>query len=141
MVPTTLVQYGVRFIAAVYVVIGVLGLLPIDALNPAHHEGGVDARYLLHLVAINAPHNIFHLVIGGSGLWAARTAAGARRWGVIAGAVLLGLCFVGMAQAAAEGFPRDQLLLGLIPLNSPGHVLHAISGGAALYLGLVRERG
>ncbi|MDQ3864304.1 MAG: DUF4383 domain-containing protein [Actinomycetota bacterium] len=138
--PTTLVQYGVRFIAAVYVGIGVVGLLPIEALNPAHHVGGIGVRYLLHLVAINAPHDIFHLVIGASGLWAARTAAGTRRWGVMAGTVLLALCFAGMAQAAVEGFPRDQLLIGLIPLNSPGHVLHAISGGAALYLGVARGR-
>lgn len=141
MVPTTLAQYGVRLIAAVYVAIGVVGLLPIDVLNPAHHDSGVGVRYLLHLVAVNAPHDIFHLVIGTTGLWAARTASGARRWGVIAGTVLLGLCFVGMAQAAVEGFPRDQLLIGLISLNSPGHVLHAISGGAALYLGLAGERG
>jgi hypothetical protein len=141
MVPTTVVKYGVRFIAAVYVVIGVVGLLPVDALNPAHHEGGIGVRYLLHLVAINAPHDIFHLVIGASGLWASRTAAGALRWGVIAGAVLSVLFFAGMLQAAVEGFPRDQLLIGLVPLNSPGHVLHAISGGAALYLGVARERG
>jgi hypothetical protein len=40
----------------------------------------------------------------------------------------------------AQKFPPDQSLLGLIPLNSPGHVLHAISGGAALYLGLARLR-
>ncbi len=136
----TFVQYGVRFIAAVYVVIGVLGFLPVDALNPAHHDG-IDVRYLLHLVSINAPHNAFHLVIGASGLWAARTAVGARRWGVIAGTVLLALFLVGMVQAAVEGFPRDQVLLRLIPLNSPGHVLHAISGGAALYLGVTRQQG
>jgi hypothetical protein len=120
MVPSRVVQYGVRFIAAVYVVIGLVGLLPVDALNPAHHDGGFGVRYLLHLVAINAPHDIFHLVIGASGLWAVRTAAGAHRWGVIAGTVLLALCFAGMVQAAAEGFPRGQLLIGLIPLTRRG---------------------
>lgn len=36
---------------------------------------------------------------------------------------------------------HDQLLLRLIPLNSQGHVLHAISGGVALYLGVARLRG
>lgn len=53
---------------------------------------------------------------------------------------MLSLFFAGMLQAALQGFPRDQSLLGLIPLNSPGHVLHAISGGAALYLGVARLR-
>jgi Domain of unknown function (DUF4383) len=140
MVPGTVVQYGVRFIASVYVVIGALGFIPIDVLNPAH-DHGTGVRYLLHLVAINAPHNLFHLVIGTTGLWASRTLAGARLWGVLAGTVLLVLFFAGMVQAALEGFPPDQSLLGLIPLNSPGHVLHAISGGVALYLGLGRLRG
>lgn len=136
----TFIQYGVRFIGAVYVVLGVLGSLPIETLNPVHHNG-TDVRYLLHLVSINAPHNVFHLAIGASGLWAARTVAGARRWGVIAGTMLLALFFAGMVQAAIEEFPRDQLLLRLIPLNSPGHVLHAISGGVALYLGVARLDG
>jgi hypothetical protein len=137
--PSTFSQYGVRLLAAVYVVIGLLGFLPIDALNPRYYDG-VGVHYLLRLVAINAPHNIFHLVIGLSGLWAARTQAGARSWGVIAGTVLLVLFFVGMVQLAIQGFPRDQLLFGLIPLNSPGHILHVVSGGIALYLGVAQSR-
>ncbi len=136
--PATFVQHGVRWIAAVYVVIGLLGFLPIETLNPTHHSG-IDARYLLHLVAINAPHNIFHLAIGVSGLWAARTTVGAHRWAIVVGVVLLALFFGGMLQAALQGFPSEQLLLGLIPLNSPGHVLHAVTGGIALYLGMTRS--
>ena len=139
MLTSMVVQYGVRFIASVYVVIGVLGFIPVDLLNPPH-DHGTGVRYLLHLVAVNAPHDLFHLVIGATGLRASRTTAGARLWGVLAGTVLLSLFFAGMLQAALQGFPRDQSLLGLIPLNSPGHVLHAISGGAALYLGVARLR-
>ena len=138
--PATFVQYGVRWLAAIYVVIGLLGFLPIETLNPTHHNA-IDARYLLHLVAINAPHNIFHLAIGASGLWASRTPVGARRWGLIAGTVLVVLFFVGMGQSALEAFPKDQLLFELIPLNSPGHVLHVVSGGIALYLGIAQSGG
>jgi hypothetical protein len=135
---TTFGHYGVRLISVVYVVLGLLGFLPIDALNPAHHDG-IVVRYLLHLVATNAGHNAFHLAIGVSGLWAARTTAGARRWAIIAGVVLLALFFAGMIQSAFEGFPLVQFLLGLIPLNSPGHVLHAVTGGIAIYLGVTRS--
>jgi hypothetical protein len=63
----TFSQYGVRLVAAVYVALGLLGFLPIEVLNPTHNDG-LDVRYLLHLVAINAPHNIVHLAIGVSGL-------------------------------------------------------------------------
>ncbi|MDQ3863608.1 MAG: DUF4383 domain-containing protein [Actinomycetota bacterium] len=134
----TFSQYGVRLISVVYVALGLLGFLPFEALNPTHHNE-IDARYLLHLVAINAPHNIFHLAIGVSGLWAARTTVGAHRWAIVVGVVLLALFFGGMLQAALQGFPSEQLLLGLIPLNSPGHVLHAVTGGIALYLGMTRS--
>jgi hypothetical protein len=37
-----------------------------------------------------------------------------------------------------EGFPGDQLLLGLVPLNSPGHTLHLTTSAVALYLGFAR---
>jgi hypothetical protein len=131
------VRYGAALIGAVYVGLGVVGFLPFDVVNPIHHEG-IGARYLFNLVAINALHNVVHLAIGLSGLWAARSLAGAQAWGKIAGGVLLALFVAGLAQAAAEGFPNDQLLLGLVPLNSPGHMLHLVSGGLAIYIGLVR---
>ena len=120
-----------------YVALGLLGFLPIEVLNPIYHDG-LDVRYLLRLVAVNTPHNLFHLAIGVSGFWAARTTVGDRRWATIVGVVLLALFITGMIQSALQEFPPEQLLLGLIPLNSPGHVLHAITGGIALYLGVTR---
>ena len=129
------IQYGVRLLGLVYTALGALGFLPFDFLNPLHQEG-VGARYLLNLVAINTLHNLIHLAIGVSGLWAATALPSARMWGKITGAVLLLLFFAGMAHAALEGFPKDQLLLGFLPLNSPGHILHLMSGGLALYLGI-----
>ncbi len=132
------VQYGVRLIGWLYVALGLIGFLPFDFINPLHVHG-VGVRYLLNLVAINWLHNIIHLAIGLTGVWAAGSVVNAQRWGKIAGAVLLLLLVVGMAQAAMLGYPADQLLLGLVPLNSPGHMLHLVSGGVAVYLGLVRR--
>ena len=134
---STFVQYGVRLIGLVDLAFGVIGFLPIEAINPVHPEG-VGAHYLFNLVAINPLHNIVHLAVGVSGLWAASVLARSQLWGKIAGVVLLSLFVVGMAQAALEGFPKDQLLLGWVPLNSPGHILHLFTGGMALYLGWPR---
>ena len=132
---TNFVQYGVRLVGLVYLGLGVLGFLPFDFLNP-HHPEGVGARYLLNLVAVNALHNAIHLAIGVSGLWAAQRPNRARLWGRVTGVVLLLLFSAGLGQAAVEDFPKDQLLLRFLPLNSPGHILHLITGGLALYLGL-----
>jgi len=131
------IQYGVGIISIAYVVLGVLGFLPLDWINPFHHEG-VGARYLLNLVAINGVHNLIHLAIGATGLWAMRGLDRSQLWGKIVGVVLLVVFAAGMAQAALEGFPADQLLLGLVPLNSPGHTLHLTTSAVALYLGFAR---
>lgn len=131
------IQFGVRLIGVVYLVFGVVGFLPIDLINPIHHEG-VGARYLFRLIAVNWLHNAVHAGIGLSGLWAAQTVGRAQQWGKVCGVVLLALFVIGMVQAFLEGLPGDQALLGLVPLNSPGHVLHFVTGGIALYLGLSR---
>jgi hypothetical protein len=131
------IQYGVAIISITYVVLGVLGFLPVDSINPFHHEG-VGARYLLGLVAINGFHNLIHLAIGASGLWAMQRLDRSQLWGKVVGVVLLIIFVVGMAQAGLEGFPGDQLLLGIVPLNSPGHTLHFTTGAVALYMGLAR---
>lgn len=128
------VQYGVRILGAVYLALGLLGFLPFDFINPIHSQGH-GVHYLLNFVAINTLHNIIHLTIGMTGLWASRTFGAARVWGRAAGIVLLALFAVGMAQAFFEGFPYDQLLFGLVPLNAAGHTLHLASGTIALYLG------
>jgi Domain of unknown function (DUF4383) len=131
------IRYGVRLVGVTYVALGLLGFLPIDAINPLHAEG-VGAHYLFNLVAINWLHDVIHLGIGVSGLWASGTLERCRLWGVTVGMVLLLVFAAGMVQAALAGYPADQLLLGLVPLNSPGHMLHLATGGLAVYLGVAR---
>jgi len=133
------VQYGARLLGVTYLAMGIFGFVAVDAVNPVHHQG-ISARYLLNLVAINELHNIIHLAFGVSGLLAARSLVASRRWGLAAGAVLLLLFVVGMAQAIIDAFPYDQSLLGLVPLNSPGHFLHLVTGSLAVYLGVARPQ-
>jgi len=132
------IQFGVKVISLTYIVLGILGFLPIDAINPMHHEG-VGAHYLLNLVAINWLHNVIHLSIGVFGLWGMTSLDRARVWGRVVGVVLLAVCAAGLVQAAQERYPVDQLLLGIVPLNSPGHMLHLATGTMALYLGFARR--
>lgn len=132
------IQYGVAIVSITYVVLGVIGFFPLDSINPFHHEG-VGARYLFGLVAINGVHNLIHLAIGVTGLWAMRTLGRSQLWGKVVGGVLLVVFAIGMAQAALEGFPGDQMLLGIVPLNSPGHTLHFTTSAVALFLGFSRS--
>lgn len=130
-------KYGVKLLGVLYLVLGIVGFFPLPILNPLHADG-VGATYLFNLIAVNTLHDTIHLVIGITGLLASRDEAQARLWGKIAGGVLILLFIAGMVQAAVEGFPKDQLFLGLVPLNSPGHILHLVTGALALYLGLVK---
>jgi Domain of unknown function (DUF4383) len=129
-------RFGVRLLGIIYLILGIAGFLPFPDLNPLHTEG-VGARYVFNLVAINSIHNVIHLAVGITALLSARSQNAARRWGTIAGAVLLLLFAGGMVQAIIEGRPKDQMFLGLVPLNSPGHILHLVSGIIAIYLGRV----
>jgi hypothetical protein len=130
-----LVQFGVKLIGIVYLAFGIVGFLPFDFINPMHDEG-VGARYLLNLVAINYLHNIIHLAIGISTLLSIKTLSRAQLWAKICGPALLVLFAAGMVQAFIEGLPDDQMFLGIVPLNSPGHILHLVTGGIVFYLGL-----
>jgi hypothetical protein len=131
----TYVQFGVTLIGAAYLAIGILGFVPLDAVNPpSPHTDGT--HYLLRHFAVNPLHNLIHVVLGLAGLWLARTTRGVPTWGLVIGPILLALALVGVIQAVVEGLPIDQLLLGILPLNSPGHMFHLVTGGFALYLGL-----
>ena len=132
-----LVQYGVLYMGILYVVLGVLGFLPIESLNPMHDPDS-NTRYMLLHFAVNELHNIVHLAIGITGVAAALTLEYSRLWGKVWGVVLVALFVIGIGQAIIEGLPNDQLLLGLVPLNSPGHMLHLVTGLIALYLGFAR---
>jgi Domain of unknown function (DUF4383) len=128
-------QFGVSLIGAVYLTIGILGFVPLDAVNPpSPHTDGT--HYLLRHFAVNPLHNLVHVGLGLSGLWLARGRQGVATWGLVVGPVLLALALVGLVQAALEGLPIDQVLFGILPLNSPGHMFHLVTGGFALYLGL-----
>lgn len=127
------VTYGAQLVGGAYLAIGILGFIPLEEVNP-YRPDGVGAVYLLRHIAVNGLHNIVHIVIGLTGLLAAQRADLIRLWGWTVGVVLLLLSLAGLAQAVLEGFPRDQALLGLVPLNSAGHTFHVATGVISLLL-------
>ena len=108
---------------AVFILIGILGFIP--AVTP---EGR-----LLGIFAVDALHNIVHLLSGVVALGVAFTSEEASRlyfkiFGVIYAAVaLLGL------------FYGDRALLGIMAHNWPGFWLHLVSAAVALYLGFATD--
>jgi hypothetical protein len=126
--------YGVRLIGTTYLIIGILGFLPIDVINPV--RSGVT--YLLRHIAVNGLHNAVHAIIGLTGVLAARRVEIARLWCRTCGVILLVLFVVGFAHAALQGFPRDQSLFGLVALNASGHTFHLATGIVLLVLGFLR---
>lgn len=76
------IQYGVAAVGTVYVVLGIAGFLPVDAINPMHHEG-IGVHYLFNVIAINTVHNLIHLAIGFTGILAMRNLRHAQLWGKI----------------------------------------------------------
>lgn len=129
------VQYGAQLVGAAYLAFGLIGFIPSDAVNPYHAEG-VGARYLLGFLAINPLHNMVHIAVGLSGLWAARNVHTARRWAQTASVVLLALFVAGMVHGWSAGFPPNHSLFGLVAINSAGHVFHVATGLVGLVLGL-----
>jgi hypothetical protein len=123
---------GVAVLSTAYLAIGLLGFLPIASVNPT--SGG--ATYLLRHIAVNGWHNVLHVSIGITGLMAVGRMGLTRMWGIAVGAVLLVLFAAGLVQAAMAGFPREHSLLGLVTLNSAGHVFHFATGVVALIFGL-----
>jgi hypothetical protein len=130
------VRYGVMILGTVYLTIGLVGFFPIAAINPP--SGG--ATYLLRHIAVDGPHNLIHIVIGVTGLAAARRTELTRLWGMVVGGALLTLFAAGVAHAALVGFPRDHALLGVLALNSAGHVFHFATGVVGLTFGLATPR-
>ncbi|MFC4425950.1 DUF4383 domain-containing protein [Deinococcus navajonensis] len=115
---------------AVYLLIGLLGFVP-GITVPSHRMGGMAGEgLLLGLFAVNALHNVAHLILGAVLVWAGTRAAhpfAVNRY--MAGVFLL--LFVGSFIApVVEG----------VSLNPPDSVLHLASAMLTGYLGFQRNR-
>ncbi len=127
----TRVQTAALAVAAVFVLVGVLGFIPgitsnYDALSFAGHHS--EAK-LLGIFQVSILHNIVHLLFGAAGLALARTADGARLYLIGGGAIYLVLWLYGLVvgQESAANF---------VPLNPADDWLHLVLGLGMIGLGL-----
>lgn len=117
----SMVQIVALAFGAVYLAVGVLGLIPFFGGSYTQTDNN-----LLGLVPINLLHNIVHLVIGLAGLAAATTVAASKRFGQIFGVVLLALGVVGIF----VGNPFN-----LVPIGGFDIAIHLATGAILAYFG------
>jgi hypothetical protein len=132
----TPVQIAAAVVAAVFLLVGILGFIPgvtsnYDQLAAAGHHSGA---MLLGVFAVSILHNIVHLAFGVVGLLLARTAAGARNFLVWGGVVYLVLFLYGLLidHDSAANF---------VPVNAADNWLHLVLGVGMVGLGIALTRG
>ena len=129
------VQLAATVVAAVFLLVGILGFVPgittnYDQLMVAGHH---SESLLLGLFQVSILHNIVHLLFGVAGLVLARTAAGARNFLVYGGAIYLVLWVYGLVidfDSAAN----------FVPLNTADNWLHLVLGIGMIALGVLLGR-
>ena len=117
----SMVQLVALVFGAVYLVVGILGLIPF--FGGSYTQTNSD---LLGFVPINLMHNIVHLVIGVAGLAAAVSVAGSKRYAQIFGVVLIAVGIVGIF--ASNPF-------NLLPIGGVDIAIHLATGAVLSYYG------
>lgn len=117
----SMVQLVALVFGAVYLVVGILGLIPF--FGGSYTQTNSD---LLGFVPINLLHNIVHLVIGVAGLAAAVSVSGSKRYAQIFGVVLIAVGIVGIF--ASNPF-------NLLPIGGVDIAIHLATGAVLSYYG------
>ena len=115
------VQKLAKLFGIVFVLIGVLGFVPVVTLD----------TLLLGIFEVDALHNIIHLATGLVAFWAASTVANARLFFKVFGVVY--------ALVTILGFMMGGDILGLFMVNMADNVLHLVIALVALYAGFMMK--
>ncbi len=131
----TLVQTAALAVAAVFVLVGILGFIPgittnYDSMTFAGHH---SEAMLLGIFQVSILHNIVHLLFGAAGFALARTISGARSYLIGGGAIYLVLWLYGLivGQNSAANF---------VPVNGADDWLHLFLGLGMIALGFLTTR-
>ncbi|GAA3658109.1 DUF4383 domain-containing protein [Nocardioides ginsengisoli] len=127
----TPIQKVAALVAAVFVVVGVLGFIPgitthYGSMTFAGHGSG--AR-LLGVFDVSVLHNLVHLALGAVGLYCARTWPGARAYLIVGGVLYLVLTVYGLIVDRHD--PAN-----FVPVNAADNWLHLVLGVAMVALGV-----
>lgn len=132
----TLVQTAALAVAAVFVLVGILGFIPGITTNygdmtfAGHHSGAK----LLGVFQVSVLHNIVHLLFGAVGIALARTVSGARSYLIGGGAVYLVLWLYGLVVS-------QDSVANFVPVNTADDWLHLLLGLGMIALGFLTTRG
>ena len=126
------IQIVAGIVGAVFLAVGVLGFVPgittnLGDLTFAGHDSDAE---LLGIFQVSVLHNLVHVLFGVLGLWAARSAAVARPYLLLGGAVYLVLTLYGVVidQASDANF---------VPVNTADNWLHLVLGVGMIAAGVV----
>ncbi|MGK8522718.1 DUF4383 domain-containing protein [Nocardia asteroides] len=122
-------------VGAVFLLVGVLGFIPGITTNYSELEwaGHHSEAQLLGLFNVSVLHNVVHLAFGVAGVLAARTAASARAYLLVGGAVYLVLWLYGLLVDPASD-------ANFVPLDTADNWLHFVLGVGMIALGVVLAR-
>ena len=112
----------------------------IGFLTPAEQRIASELRAIFE---VDTVHNLVHLLFGLLSIAAAFTGY-ARRYNQVFGVAYTVLALLGLIPALyfpSDAFGNDnELFLGLMHINAGDHILHLVTGLAALYIGFCYER-
>ncbi|WPO76589.1 MULTISPECIES: DUF4383 domain-containing protein [unclassified Streptomyces] len=118
-----------------FLLVGVLGFIPgittdYDTMKFASHDSGAK---LLGIFQTSILHNLVHLAFGAAGVAMARSAAGARTFLLVGGAVYLVLWLYGL-------IIDHHSSANFVPLNNADDWLHFVLGLGMIALGVLLTR-
>ena len=129
------VQIVALLAGAAFLLVGILGFVPgiTSDYSDLSFAGRRSGAHLLGLFQVSVLHNVVHLLFGVIGLAAARSAAGARKFLIGAGAIYLVLTVYGFL--VGHDSPAN-----FVPVNTADNLLHLGLGAGMLAAGLLLAR-
>jgi hypothetical protein len=124
--PASTVQRVTLIFGVIYVVIGLLGFVPGITVETDVPGQGL----LLGIFAVNAIHNVAHVIIGAALIWGGLTPGVTLMVNRVMAVVFLLLVVASFIAPILEG----------LPLNPPDTVLHLVSAALTGYLGFMAGR-
>jgi hypothetical protein len=112
------VQTLALVLGVVYLLVGILGFIPPLLRGALPGVMGPFKGNLLGIFAVNWFHSIAHLLIGAAGLASYRSFSASRSYALAVGITYAALFVLGILGIT---------LGGLLPLNGPDNVLHALT--------------
>jgi hypothetical protein len=131
----TSLQRAAQAVGAVFLLVGILGFIPLittnyESLGLAGHGSGA---LLLGIFQVSVLHNLVHLLFGVAGILLARTHTQARNFLLFGGIVYLVLWLYGL-------FVGHDTPANFVPLNNADNWLHLVLGIGMIALALILSR-